>query len=106
MRIRHCLLFRIFGLLKAKTCLNLLYEFRAQVGESGKEQRASNQDDDDEEWDEVVDKTKIDKLKIVNLDNEMDDDMDMIIESKEAINCINKDELVADSDNADNSSNA
>lgn len=47
-------------------------------------------DDDDEEWDEVVDKTKIDKLKIVNLDNEMDDEMDIIIESKDSITRLNQ----------------
>lgn len=50
----------------------------------------SNNEEDEEEWDEVVDKTKIDKLKIVNLDNEMDDEMDIIIESKENISHLNK----------------
>lgn len=50
----------------------------------------SNNEEDEEEWDEVVDKTKIDKLKIVNLDNEMDDEMDIIIESKENITHLNK----------------
>jgi hypothetical protein len=57
-------------------------------------------DDDDEEWDEVVDKTKIDKLKIVNLDNEMDDEMDIIIESKDSITRLNQ-ETSPSSSNAD-----
>ena len=56
----------------------------------------------------MVDKTKIDKLKIVNLDNEMDDEMDIIIESKETINHLNKSEVdaVDVAENTDNSSNA
>jgi len=62
-----------------------------------------NDDDDDEEWDEVVDKTKIDKLKIVNLDNEMDDEMDIIIESKDSITRLNQ-ETSPSSSNVDETS--
>lgn len=60
--------------------------------------------DDEEEWDEVVDKTKIDKLKIVNLDNDMDDEMDVIIESKDS--AVHVQHLDKDQDESADSSNA
>lgn len=65
---------------------------RNDAGNTSNINNSSNNenDDDDEEWDEVVDKTKIDKLKIVNLDNEMDDEMDIIIESKDSITRLNQ----------------
>lgn len=74
------------------------------------EHEHQDDDDDDDEEDEIIDKTKIDKLKIVNLENEMDDEMDIIIESKAEIGHLNKDEESCNSEDFEasnkNSSNA
>jgi hypothetical protein len=45
------------------------------------EQEMEEDDDDDDDEDEIIDKTKINQLKIVNLEHDLDDEMDEVIES-------------------------
>lgn len=46
------------------------------------EQEMEEDDDDDDDEDEIIDKTKINQLKIVNLEHDLDDEMDEVIETE------------------------